>query len=76
MQITPGNSPLTLAMLKTLGGQTAGSGTSVAAGLASSQTSKALASDLGGGAPARNEPAGPPEPGRFIPRGTFVDLKA
>ncbi|HIC79840.1 MAG TPA: hypothetical protein EYH07_14170 [Kiloniellaceae bacterium] len=71
MQITPGSSPLTLAMLKTLGGQTAGTGASVSAGLASPGNN-----ELTGGTAARNEPAGPPEPGRFIPRGTFVDLKA
>ena len=70
MQITPGSSPLTLAMLKALGGQSAG-GNTVTAALAPSGST-----DPAGGNPARNEPAGPPEPGRIIPRGSFVDLKA
>ena len=68
MQIGPGSSPLTLAVLKTLGTQlTAG------AGAATPTTSVA---DLGGASPSRNEPAGPPEPGKTVPRGSFVDLKA
>ncbi len=67
MQIGNGTSPLTLAMLKTLGSQVAGG--------APAAVSPAVP-DLGQNAPARNEPAGPPEPGRTIPRGSFVDLKA
>jgi len=67
MQIGSGTSPLTLAMLKTLGSQ-------LAAG-APAAASPAVP-DLGSASPSRNEPAGPPEPGRITPRGTFVDLKA
>ncbi len=68
MQIGSGASPLSLAVLKTLGSQlTAGSGAA---------TPKAAVGELGPAAPARNEPPGPPEPGKMIPRGSFVDLKA
>lgn len=67
MQIGNGASPLTLGMLKTLGSQLSAGGPA---------TPAPAIPDLGGGAPARNEPAGPPEPGRVLPRGSFVDLKA
>ena len=67
MQIGNGTSPLTLAMLKTLGSQGAST---------TSTTATAAMPDLGQSSPDRNEPAGPPEPGRIFPRGSFVDLKA
>ncbi len=68
MQIAPGSSPLSLAVLKTLGSQlTAGT---------NGATAKATPAALGPAAPARNEPPGPPEPGKVMPRGSFVDLKA
>ncbi len=65
MQIGTTPSPLSLAMLKTLGSQ-----------LAPAASAPAPQPDLGAAAPQRNEPAGPPEPGRIVPRGSFVDLKA
>ena len=67
MQIAPGSSPLSLAVLKTLGSQLTAGGSGV--------TAKAASAALGSATPARNEPPGPPEPGQVIPRGSFVDLK-
>ncbi|NIA68208.1 hypothetical protein HBA54_06350 [Pelagibius litoralis] len=67
MQIGSGGSPLSLAVMKALGSQAAVGGPS----LPSSPLSAA-----GSASPSQNnEPAGPPEPGNNIPRGSFVDLK-
>ncbi len=85
MQIGAGASPFTLAVLKTLGNQAglgAPAGASptpgAVAGAVSSGVSNALSTTDSSAqiAPAQDTPAGPPEPGKVFPRGSFVDLKA
>lgn len=87
MQIGSGASPLTLAVLKTLGNQagigapagpssasaTAGSVSAALPAAVSEGVSNAVSPSAGS---AQNAAAGPPEPGKVFPRGSFVDLKA
>ncbi len=92
MQIGSGASPLTLAVLKTLGNQAdlgapAGSSSTPAASAPATLggVSAALPAAISNGVSnavspsagsAQNAAAGPPEPGKVFPRGSFVDLKA
>lgn len=67
MQVTPGQVPLSLAMLKALGGQGA------AAAPASTTRAGSTPPTVGGKTAA---PAGDLAAVRHLPRGSFVDIKA